>query len=98
MLMRFRQQNVLRASLLPTQELDAARPSVDELIEGYGQTFGSALHERWEAGGREIAHAIEPIPREDEDEDSRAGADGTVNPEQVGGLGNGGNEENDMEE
>lgn len=26
------------------------------------------MHERWEEGGREIAHAIQPFPSEDEED------------------------------
>lgn len=69
--------------MLPIEELEATLPPpIEELIEGYGQLFGSAMHERWEAGGREIAHAIQSIPREDEEEmaaDNEADGGGAEN-------------------
>jgi len=61
---------VLRASLLPIEELEATFvPPVEELIDSYGALFGRGVHARWEQGGREIAHAIPPSAPDEEEEE-----------------------------
>lgn len=65
------------------------------MIEGYGQTFGSALYERWDEGGREIANAIQPIPREDEED--LAVEDGVGNGVETGTVENGANGNGNVE-